>query len=321
MKVNGSTIGIQTDKSAESTNPQSGLNLPDLARIGVGIVGMFYALGFLVVTFHLSRFGVAPVTWLRPQYLLAGIWCLLPLLLFAGGLAFASLQIAEPWIRYSMVVPRKTRIYRHIVGSIQGIGSLFGAFLFISSAISVVVGPSFFYGRYRWGHSSMITLKLAALSIATIVCALASFSTFRALGGVPSVRSTVISAESTHGQRLVSMRLDRWAALISLGALLTFATLVFILLYVHSFSVLVYSSIPSALGGGKPQSVVFLIDSRIQNTAPVVVDTSGTRSVPYNLLLTTDSSYIVESPAKGEMAIEFKQDAVQGMIVLPQETH
>src|ERR1700687_2555981 len=104
--------------SAESTNPQSGLSIADVGRIGIGIVGLLYVLGFLVVTFHLSQFGVAPVTWVRPQYLLAGIWCLLPVLLFAMGLAFAGLQFAEPWIRGSMVVPRKTRRYRHIIGAI-----------------------------------------------------------------------------------------------------------------------------------------------------------------------------------------------------------
>src|SRR5580700_6136656 len=103
--------------SAESTNPQSGLHMADLARIGVGMVGLLYVLGFLVVTFHLSQFGVAPVTWLRPQYLLAGIWCLLPNLLFTAALAFAALQFTEPWIRGSMVVPRKTRVYRHVISA------------------------------------------------------------------------------------------------------------------------------------------------------------------------------------------------------------
>jgi hypothetical protein len=91
---------------------------------------------------------------------------------------------------------------------------------------------------------------------------------------------------------------------------------VLIVLYVHSFSVSVYSTIPATLGGGRPQRVVFLIESDIRHTPPLVIDSSGTRSVPYNLLLSTDNSYVIESPAKNEMAIEFKKDSVRGMIVL-----
>ena len=117
---------------SENTDSQLGLNIADPAKAGLSIVGLLYALGFLVVTFHLSKFGVAPVTWLRPQYLLTGIWCLLPLLLFTCGLAFAGMQFSEPWIRYSLVVPRRTRRYRHIVGAFQGCITLAAVLVFIS---------------------------------------------------------------------------------------------------------------------------------------------------------------------------------------------
>jgi hypothetical protein len=240
-------------------------------------------------------------------------------LLFGVGLAFAGLQFAEPWIRGSMVVPRKTRIYRHIIGAIQGLFSLFAAFGFIASAISLAIGPSF-HDHYRWGPSSTITLKLAALSFAAAVCAgfaIATFYNLSTLGDVPTARPTaIIPPESWHEHPWGSMRWDRSVALISFGLLGAFGSLYFIVLYVLSFSVSVYSAISPTYGGGRPQRVVFLIEGGIQQTEPLVVDSSGTRSVPYNLLLTTDSSYFVESPVKSELAIEFKKDSVRGMIVL-----
>jgi hypothetical protein len=288
-----------------------------LARVGVGIISFLYALGFLVVTFHLSQYGVAPVTWLRPQYLLAGIWCLLPVLVLTAGVAFAALQFTEPWIRGSLVVPRKTRRYRHTVGAIQGFGSLFAAFIFISIAISFVVGPSF-HDHYRWGPSSIITLKLLAFCLliaASARYAIAAFSKHTVLASVPTGGPAITSTESDE-QKWVSMRFDRSVALTSFGVLMAVACLFFILLYVHSFSVSIYSAMPPTLGGGRPQRVVFLIESGIQQTAPLVVDSTGARSIPYNLLLTTDSSYVVESQATGELAIEFKKDVVRGMIVL-----
>jgi hypothetical protein len=271
----------------------------DLAKIGAATVATLYAIGFLVVTFHLSQFGVAPVTWLRPQYLLAGIWCLLPPVLLAGGLAFTVLSFAEPWIRDPTAreaVPRTRRIYRHTTGTIMGILSLVAVFIFISVAMSFAFGPPF-HLDFKWRPGAVITLKFAALLV------MAAVNGWYAVG--------CFSTASKH-----STRLDRWLALVSVGVMGTLGFLAFTVMYVHSFSVSIYSFIPSAFGGGRPQRVVFLVDSNAAQTASVITDSSGTRSVPYNLLLTTDSSYVVESPAKNEMAIEFRQDSVRGMIVL-----
>lgn len=289
--------------------------MADIARFGAGIVGSLYALGFLVVTFHLYQYGIAPVTWLRPQYLLAGIWCLLPALVLTAALSFAGLQFAEPWIRGSMVVPRRTRRYRHIVSAIQGFGALLLTFVFISDEVGRILDPS--YNRH-WVRGSIITWKLTALCVGVALCAryaIASFNTLTVVGGIPMASSVVTSTESPDA-KLVSMRIDRSVALTSFGILAVAGCLYLILLYVHSFSVSVYSAIPLTVGGGRPQRVVFLIESGIQRPAPLVVDSTGARSVPYNLLLTTESSYVVESQATGELAIEFKKDAVRGMIVL-----
>ena len=46
---------------------------------------------------------------------------------------------------------------------------------------------------------------------------------------------------------------------------------------------------------------------------------SGSRSLPYQLLLKTDTTYVVQSQANGEGAIEFRQDVVKGMIMLQQQ--
>jgi hypothetical protein len=291
---------------SENAHSRLGLNIADPAKVGVSIVGLLYALGFLVVTFHLSEFGVAPVTWLRPQYLLAGIWCLLPLLIFTCGFALAAMQFSEPWIRYSLVVPRRTRRYRYIVGAFQGCIMLVTVFVFVSIVIAGLDAPFALiakragHGFDRLGPSSIITLKLGGLFLLIAACVFWAKASFSSMAHSP----------------VEQVRMDRRLAFFSSGLMGVFASLVFAVLYVYSFSVLVYSVIPLELGGGRPQSVVFLIDSAKQQTPPLVVDSSGTRSVPYNLLLITDSNYVVESPAKGEMAIEFKQDSVRGMIVL-----
>jgi hypothetical protein len=67
----------------------------ELPKIGAIAFTALYVVGFLVVTLHLQKFGVTPVTWLRPQYLLAGTWCLLPLVLFAGVVGLTGLEYVE----------------------------------------------------------------------------------------------------------------------------------------------------------------------------------------------------------------------------------
>jgi len=70
----------------------------EVSKVLATTVVVLYVLDFLVVTFHLAQFGFVPVSWLRPQYLLAGVWCLLPMLMlvwivsYGGGQAVVLLD-------------------------------------------------------------------------------------------------------------------------------------------------------------------------------------------------------------------------------------
>jgi hypothetical protein len=92
----------------------------------------------------------------------------------------------------------------------------------------------------------------------------------------------------------------------------------FFLAYTKQFSQNVYAEIPFAVGGGKPESVVFLLkhDSTGLNSAPVVRDKMSDRSIPYNLILETDNSYAVISKDASERAIQFNREAVEGYVVM-----
>ena len=100
------------------------------------------------MTFHLAQFGFVPVSWLRPQYLLAGIWCLMPLVLFTGVSTFVTQGIVEPWHGHSHVVPKSIRRARYIESVIQGLGglsllllaaALFGFVAFVLGIVGVML--------------------------------------------------------------------------------------------------------------------------------------------------------------------------------------
>jgi hypothetical protein len=269
----------------------------DLAKQGASIAAV-YVVGYLVVTFRLAQYGVTPTTWLRPLYLAAGIWCLLPLALFSAALAFVALQFVEPWIKYSMDVPRKTRIYRYVQGILLSGVCLFSAFGLISSLLAGHLSSPASSGW--WKPSSAVTLKLALLALSAVGL------TLFAIAPLFSTAQTKEEEEK---------RVDRDVARFSFHVLVCFGAIALWLKYISYFSVTVYPVIPIALGGGKPQSVVFIIDST-EHSSPVIADNSRTHSIPYKLLLQTENSYVVESPTKGEKAVEFKPESVRGMIVL-----
>jgi MFS family permease len=281
----------------EGSRPDHGKSVSSLevSKIVVGGVGALYVIGFLVVTFHVAQFGFVSVSWLRPQYLLAGIWCLLPLLLFISDLAFVGLQIVEPWIKYSNVVSKRTRRYRYVKSVIQGLAGMFAATGFVSILILWATGQPV---KATWSPSTVIALKLAGLCLAAFVL------------GTLGITWLTAAAESEE------TRTDRFVARFSLGTVVCLMALAVGIAYIRYFSIAVYSAIPSTLGGGRPQTVVFLLDRSHSDPPPVAADGSGSRSVSYHLLLKTDNTYVVQSQTNGEGAIEFRQDSVKGMIML-----
>jgi hypothetical protein len=173
-----------------------------------------------------------------------------------------------------MVIPRKILFHRVVTSTIEGSAVLICNSVWISTLIGCVVNPSFrandpqSYFHRSWQEGSIITLRLALFFLEAVVCA-----------------RCAVTLYSKVANSLELLRKDRLVSLISLGLMCLFGSVVFVLWYVHSFSVSVYSAIPSTLGGGRSQSVVFLIEKTGQQTAPIVVDSTGTRSVSYNLLL------------------------------------
>jgi hypothetical protein len=266
----------------------------DVAKDGASILAAVYAVGYLVVTFRLSPFSVTPITWLRLQYLAAGIWCLLPFVLFTSALAFGGILFFEPWMkswRKGVIdVPTRTRNYRYIKGSVLSAFILVAGFAEISRVLDGILVPA---SSGWWKSSYDITLNLA----------------WRTL--VAAVVTLFVAAPTTVKDESIEKEVFRFC----LNTLYFCAAIALWVNYIFYFALTVYPAIPSTLGGGRPQSVVFIIDSG-EHTSPVIADSSRTRSIPYKLLLQTENSYVVESPTKGEKVVEFKVESVRGMIVL-----
>jgi hypothetical protein len=250
----------------------------ELATVWLVIGGTLYAIGFLVVTFHLARYGVTTVIWLRPQYLVAGIWCVIPLLIFSAGLAMGVSSYAEPFLGRSHVAPKFVRGMRHFYGVVQGVFGFSFGFVLVYVAIE--------RGLHTSQRSSLlISLKLGgyAFSMTLIIGILAFLSS-----SYKSEQKSKVPLVASHSDQTIS--LPHQISILAGRIMWAFAFLALAVLYVWYFSTAIYGGIPSTLGGGKSRTVVFLPGSSADPN-PVILDATGKRSIPYQLILETDSNY------------------------------
>jgi hypothetical protein len=224
--------------------------IESLSKVFASVLGALYLLGFLVVAINLSRYGVSSFSVLHLQYLVAGIWLLGPPVVYAY-LTLTSRRFEENAVPE---VPRKFNFRRFVFSVlISGIPSLL--FLILLGSIPEVGAA------LTWA----IVWRVVLFYLLMVNCA-----------------QVFWMARQETGQL--------WWINRSHAAPFYLAFLfVLMLCYAAWFSVHVYPLIPFSLGGGKPLNVVFFegekkFPDEIKNS-----DGSSKRSIPYKLLVATES--------------------------------
>ena len=242
-------------------------------------LAFLYLLGFLVVAIYLSRFGVSSFSVLHLQYLIAGIWVLGPPVV-DGYLTFASRRFDE---RAAPETEGKFNWRRFFISAfLSGIPS--GLFLVLLIALPNVVESM------TWGIGIRVFLfYIAMLNFAQLFWM----------------------------SRRVDPKQETWWMNRTHAAPFYLAFLLMIVVsYAVWFAVRIYPLIPFSFGGGRPLTVVFIEGEKTMPDEIQKSDRYAKRSIPYKLLLSTDKSYVVVSPAPKERSIEIGRDSVAGMIVL-----
>jgi hypothetical protein len=240
-------------------------------------VGVLYLLGFLAVSAHLSTFGVSSFSIIQLQYLIAGGWVV--------GLPFAFIWIVRSARAFEVrAVPEAS-------GKFNWRRFLFSMFLpaiplTIFVAILVVI-PGALQEMTWWAGIRLYLFVVAIMSSADFL-----WMSWK----IPTEKETwLVNRQSLPFH-------------ISLLSML-------VLSYVLWFGVRIYPMIPFAWGGGRPLRIAFIAGEK---RLPDVIKAESilNRSVPYELLATTERSYIVVSPATNEESIEVSRESVVGIIVL-----
>lgn len=275
-------------------------SIASLTKLSLFVLGVLYVSGFVVVLIHLSRYGVFPVEFLRTQYVATGALALAPIVLAHFFLAYLYRELkGVSFSSLSASWPRK--IFQVVWTTIKSAGKVLLVFGFcgywlvdvVVSIFTTSAGPE---PKILWNQRGMF-LILALLSFGIVAC----------LAWARSLLSDLRAKEPSHF-------LDTLSSIV----LAVTGALVLSLFYMAFFAGRAYPQIPYAIGGGKPLQVQFLLHGQKNpETAPLVADSSGGKSVPYSLILETSDVYVVLSPYTNERAIQINRDAVGGYIILP----
>jgi|HubBroStandDraft_3_1064219.scaffolds.fasta_scaffold15597_3 hypothetical protein len=263
-----------------------------------------YATGLLVVTFHLAQYGVLSFSLLRTQYIIAGLFMVVPamvvLVFVVGAKNDPFTEIDENRKSQSRILSRE--------GAKRSAKAIFNAYTLIAlmsgilgTLMSLVVpgvsGPYpqdliFRHWRLLLWCSAQVLL-LAYLSKGLLAATLLVF----------------LKPE----QFLRLRHLIATAAVFSLW-------LAAFLYSAQYFARNLYAKIPYEYGGGRPLSIVLLLKpdaSTLIGQALGKGESTQNNPVPCALIMETSDSYIVLTPAKGARAVEIKKDAVYGIGVNP----
>jgi hypothetical protein len=277
-------------------------------KVTAAVTAIIYILGLVVVTLHLGRYGASGLGLLHEQYVVAGIWVLVPpviatLLIAAAYVAAVTESQPDQKSRY----PRWLSALFAVIGVVIGYPVIAGYFLSFVSGVSVGINTT-----------DLVLIGAGATFFAVIAAAFLA-------GGLGMVGST------SNYYRVVGLSLIVFGIFPVVG-------------YVGYFTKNVYPKIPASIGGGEPVRIRILLGS--EKNEDVIVEAKGlpeiakeikiedvrkltltkvknpvqeflSASSEYDLLFVTNDAYIVVDPSDPQRALEIKKGMVSAVRHLP----
>jgi hypothetical protein len=259
-------------------------------------VGAIYLLGFLVVAIELAGYDASPLELVKIQYLAAGFWFSLVVILYCATVAIAQSFFSSKWQSRASANPRKQR-HSRMLGSI-----VVGVVLLAANSMS-----SYQIRLYGWlfprrvGHLADILGWQHSL---LLVVLLLVFS---------DITAQIYFLLTDTAVRPEKRQFWKW-----LFIFISLFWFVFgIFSCIQAFSRDVYPRIPFSLGGGKTRQVIFWLGANT-GAADSFLKRDKSNSgytIPYELLVESENSLVVISPETGQQTIEFDRKSVGAMMV------
>lgn len=254
-----------------------------VGKMTLGLVGLSYALGLLVTNLHLYQYGVYSLNLLRLNYVIAGFWALVPVIICS----FISFKVAWLLLYYSQ---RFCTYYR-----------------FPPPGPLTTLDKKFI--------RLQLTYILGALTLPVVILVLTigfHFSWLQpmALAGVLGWSLVNLSLVSITVYRAVLPRIFVMVFGLSFLLLATVA-------YVFSFTLTMYPNINSSFGGGAPKEVIIVFaeddaTKRLLDMAGFSFFPDSDRMAAGRILFATEQEYILLPPDK-DISLGVPRDSVKAV--------
>jgi hypothetical protein len=256
------------------------------ARRILAFLAVAYVVGLAVITLHLARYGVFGLDLVQAEYLLAGVWALVPLVVvgFLGGVVIA-LVLQERASRGSTGGPRMSGSFGSRRDMVLGVLAVT-----LGMVIMAIFLLSFVSGRTDEDMVAFSLSDLFMIGLATL-----GFLAAAALGsGIAMFARSTQSVDVPY----------RW-----LGVMLAITAS---MAYLGYFTDTVFPRIPSAVGGGAPTAVhmVMKTDSAPGMLTSVLRGLANEAACRHRLLFANGSEYIIVDPRDSTNGIEVSRDLV-----------
>jgi len=261
--------------------------LEGFARRAVALLAMVYVVGLAVVTLHLARYGVFGVGLAEGQYLLAGIWALVPLVVVGFLVSVATALVLHE------------RAGRAAGGAARVSGSFAKRRDMVIGVLGVTLGMllmTLFLLSFA-GARSADDLAQAFTLGELIVAALVTLGFVAAFAWGVGMTMLARSAESVDAPYRM------------LGIMLAATALI---AYIGYFTDTIYPRIPSAVGGGAPTAVhmVMKSDSSPGTLGSVMRGLATDAACRHRLLFANGNEYIIVDPRDSTNGIEVARELV-----------
>jgi hypothetical protein len=272
---------------------QLSTSLESVGKLFAISFGLLYLTGFLIVTFHLSRYGILTLSLVRTQYVITGLYFFVPCagiyLMVVGALR----KIASKKERFLDAL--KSRKALSIIAEI-----FFGFIDIIPLGVYALVCLGILVDFF-----SIHPVPVSGWTIVRLVAAVVLFGGF-IHGTIDEVLLFIKNPLGYFNTRKVfDDFVPRVAFLLIFGLGLT-----------AYFAYRIYPLIPYEDGGGRPLPVIFVLKENAAAKGAITQDANGKASIPYGLLMESADAYFVVSQDKDQRSIELKKDAVQALVIL-----
>jgi hypothetical protein len=267
----------------------------NITKSVLSIGAIIYAWGFLVISIYLSQYHISSLNLLRVQYILAGIWIVIPILLFSIlAIWFTAAFYKEFFTKAEEQKDKKKRWFLDFIWKIIIVVMLISGYYFIVSDFLKWIAPTFTSGIFVLNGFDLLKVAGFCLGIAIF------------LG---------ITWNFINGSRKYP---EKKAPYLLWGVLFAIFTTTIALGYTVYFSLYLYPKIPSILGGGQPQNVKIMIghgDDYESLRKALNFDNNQELSSTLKLITTTDEIYLILDPINTYRAIVLPKNSVSLLIL------